>query len=69
MGSLSVYLPMHEILSVRGTSMSENHDTKVCQHTKNHVAKIGLSGRKWASPSSAYGGGEGAKASTNPMLG
>jgi hypothetical protein len=39
---------LYRISSVRGTSMSENHDTKVCRHTKNHVAKIGLSGRKWA---------------------
>ena len=34
--------------SVFGPSMSGNGDTKVSRHTKNHVAKIGLSGRKWA---------------------
>ena len=36
------------IWSVFGPSMSENSDTKVSRHTKNHVAKIDLSGRKWA---------------------
>ena len=34
--------------SVFGPSMSGNSDTKVCRHKKNHVAKIGLSGQKWA---------------------
>ena len=34
--------------SVHGTSMSGNHDTKVCRHSRNHVAKIGLSGQKLA---------------------
>ena len=36
------------IWSVFGPSMSGNSDTKVSRHTKNHVAKIGLSGQKWA---------------------
>ncbi len=39
---------LHRISSVRGTSMSENHDIKLCRHKKNNVAKIGLSGQKWA---------------------
>ena len=39
-GIKSTYL---RILSVRGPSMSGNGDTKVSRHTKNHVAKIGLS--------------------------
>ena len=40
---------MHiQISSVRGPSMSGNSDTKESRHTKNHVAKIGLSGQKWA---------------------
>ncbi len=36
------------LLSVSGTSMWGNHNTKVCRHTRNHVAKIGLLGRKLA---------------------
>ena len=35
---------LDQISSVRGTSMSENRDTKVCRHTRNHVAKFALSG-------------------------
>ena len=34
--------------SVFGPSMSGNSNKKVCRHKKNHVAKIGLSGQKWA---------------------
>jgi hypothetical protein len=34
------------MLSVLGTSMSGNRDTKVCPHTVNHVTKIGLSGQQ-----------------------
>ncbi len=36
------------MLSVLGPYMSENSDTKVSRHTKNHVAKFALSGRKSA---------------------
>ena len=36
------------MLSLLGTSMLGNSDTKVCRHTVNHVAKIGLSGQKLA---------------------
>jgi hypothetical protein len=35
---------LDQILSVHGTSMSENRDTKVYRHTRNHVAKFALSG-------------------------
>ena len=44
-GIRSTYL---RISSVRGPSMSGNSDTKVSRHTKNHVAKIGLSGQNLA---------------------
>jgi hypothetical protein len=42
----SVCTYLRTMMSVFGPSMSENSDTKVSRHTKNHVAKIGLSGRK-----------------------
>jgi hypothetical protein len=37
---------LNQISSVRGTSMSENRNTKVCRHTRKHVAKFALSGQK-----------------------
>ncbi len=36
------------MLSVLGTSMLGNSNTKVCRHTVNYVTKIGLSGQKLA---------------------
>jgi hypothetical protein len=33
---------LNQISSVRGTSKSENHDTKFCRHTRSSVAEIGL---------------------------
>ena len=44
-GIKPTYLQMS---SVFGPSMSGNGDTKVSRHTKNHVAKIGLSGQNLA---------------------
>ena len=44
-GIRSTYL---RISSVRGPSMSGKSDTKVSRHTKNHVAKIGMSGQNLA---------------------
>ena len=44
-GIRSTYL---RISSVRGPSMSENPDKKVCRHTQNHVANIGMSGQNLA---------------------
>ena len=41
-GIRPTYLQMS---SVRGPSMSGNRDTKVSRHTKNNVAKIGLTGQ------------------------
>ena len=43
------------LLSVRGTSMPGNQNTNVCRHTRNHVAKIGLSGRKFVTLSLVAG--------------
>ena len=44
-----VYVRIYvHIWSVFGPSMSGNPDTKVSRHTKNHVAKIGLSGQNLA---------------------
>jgi hypothetical protein len=37
-----------QMSSVCGQSMSGNSDTKMCPHSKNHVAKIGLSGQNLA---------------------
>ena len=44
----SVCTYLRTMMSVFGPPMSENSNTKVSQHTKNHVAKIGLPGPKWA---------------------
>ena len=36
-----------QISPVRGTSMSENHDTKVYRHTRNMLLKLACRGRNW----------------------
>ncbi len=43
-----MYLPMYNISSVCGMSMSENHDTKVFRHKEKRVAGIGMSEQKLA---------------------
>ena len=44
--SVGISSTLDQISSVCGQSMSGNHDTKVCRHTRKHVAKFPLSGRK-----------------------
>jgi len=44
--NVGISTTLDQISSVRGTSMSGKHDTKVCRHTGIHVAKFPLSSRK-----------------------